>query len=129
MAEAKNYPCLCLLQPRQKKYHDRNVEEAIKDFNQAIELKPDDAEIYKFRAKAKFDFGDYIGALEDGNQSTKINPDDAETYITRGDAKGRLGDNAGKIDDYSHAVQLKPNAYTYNQLGLIKDTVGDLAGQ
>jgi tetratricopeptide (TPR) repeat protein len=119
-----------------KKYNDGNAKEAIKDFDQAIKLNPDDAESYKFRAKVKTGFGDHTGAIEDYNQAIKLNPDDAESYKKRGEAKGQLSDYAGKIDDYSHAlklksdaVQLKPDdANTYIELGHMKRSIGDHAG-
>lgn len=61
-----------------EKYHNGEVEKAIKDFNQAIELTPDDLEIYKIRGDAKSTLGDYKGAINDYNHVLKLNPDDLE---------------------------------------------------
>ena len=61
-----------------QKYHHGDVEKAIKDFNQAIELTPDDLEIYKIRGDARSTLGDYKGAIDDYNHVLKLNPDDLE---------------------------------------------------
>lgn len=66
------------MQGWQKLYNDRNVKEAIKDFNKAIELTPDDLKIYKIRGDAKSQLGDYNGARDDYNHVLKLNPNDLE---------------------------------------------------
>ena len=59
-------------------YIDGSIENAIKDFNQAIELNPDDLNIYKVRGDAKSKLGDYKGAIDDYNHVLKQNPADLE---------------------------------------------------
>ena len=73
-----------------QKYYDGDAEGAINDFNQAIELKPDDAEIYKFRAKTKMKLEDYQAAIEDYNQAIKLNPDDTSAYQGTGGGKTQI---------------------------------------
>ena len=82
-----------------KKYYDGNAEGAINDFNQAIELNPDDVETYKYRAKSKVKLEDYQAAIEDYNQAIKLNPNDASAYRGRGVVKVDLQDHAGAIED------------------------------
>ena len=111
-----------------QKFFEAKYVDAIKNFNKAIELNPDDAENYIQRANSKSRLRDHEGAIQDFNQAIMLNPIDAETYKIRGDAKGRLGDKSGKIKDYMQALKLEPNANTYSILGHIKQSDGDLEG-
>jgi len=85
-----------------------DYQEAIKDYNKAIELNPKDAEAYYNRGLAKVKLGDYRGAIEDFNKAIEINPKIAEAYNNRGVAKGDLGDYRGEIEDYNKAIEINP---------------------
>lgn len=112
-----------------QKYYDGDAEGAIKNFNKAIELTPDDAEIYKFRAKSKVKLKDYQAAIEDYNQVIKLNPDDASAYKERAEAKRKLSNHASAIDDYNQALKLNPkDAFTYRVSADAKRKSGDYAG-
>ena len=96
------------------KYYDGDAKGAIEDFNQAIELTSNDAEIYKFRAKSKVKLEDYQAAIKDYNQAIKLNPDDASAYKERAEAKRKLGNRASAMDDYNQALKLNPkDAFAY----------------
>ena len=113
-----------------QKFYDTQYADAIKNFNQAIELSPEDAETYKFRAQAKNRLGNHKGALEDYNQLIKLNPENAEVYINRGDVKHKIEDYKGAIGDYSHAIRLDPdNADVYKKRGNVKGEIGDQKGK
>ena len=79
---------------------------AIADYNQAIKLKPDYAEVYYNRGLAKFQSGDNQGAIADFNQAIKLNPDDAKAYYLRGAAKSKSGDYQAAINDLRQAAKL-----------------------
>ena len=91
---------------------------AIADYNQAIQIKPDDATAYYNRGIAKKNLGDYQGAIGDYNQAIKIQPDysyaynnrGSYAYNNRGSAKYELGDYQGAIADYNQAIQFKSDA-------------------
>ena len=65
---------------------------AIADFNNAIELKPDNALCYRMRGNSKRNLEDYRGAIADYNKSIELTPDDADTFSERGQAKFNLQD-------------------------------------
>ncbi len=112
-----------------QKYYDGDAKGAINDFNQAIELTPNDAKIYKFRAKSKRNLEDYQAAIEDYNQVIKLNPDDASAYKERAEAKRKLRNHASAVDDYNQAIKLNPeNAFTYRASADAKRKSGDNAG-
>ena len=56
---------------------------AVSDLDAALRLEPDDAEIYKERAKAKVELGDYKGAVSDLDAALRLEPDDTEAYKNR----------------------------------------------
>ena len=112
-----------------QKYYDSDPEGALENFNKAIELTPNDAEIYKFRAKAKVRLEDYPAAIEDYNQVIELNPDDASAYKERAEAKRKLGDHTGAIEDYNQATQLDPkDPFTYRASADAKRKSGDYTG-
>ncbi len=112
-----------------KKFNDENYADAIRDFNQAIELSPEDAEIYKFRGKAKARLGNIKGAIEDYNQCLILKPDDVETYRIRGERKLEIDDYKGAIEDFSQVIKLIPNSVVaYEKRSWAKEALGDYAG-
>ena len=97
-----------------QKYNAEDSEGAINDYNQAIELNPDNAEIYKSRARAKAKLGDHRAAIADYDQAIILNPDDAYGYYNRGQVKKSLGDYVDAIEDFTHAIELmRKNKRTY----------------
>ena len=112
-----------------QKYYDNDFEGALENFNKAIELTPNYAEIYKFRAKLKVRLADYQAAIEDYNQVIKLNPDDASAYKERADAKRKLSNHTSAIEDYSQALKLNPkDAFTYRASADAKHESSDYTG-
>ena len=110
-------------------YSEGNFEKAIEHFNKAIEFTPDDAESYKYRAKAKAALGHLTEAIADYNQVIKLNPDDVDAYKGRGEVKRKLDDYAGAIEDYTHAIERNPNdAYAYKNRADAKHKLQDYTG-
>ena len=112
-----------------QKYYDGDSEGALENFNRAIELTPDDAEIYEFRAKLRVKLENYHAAIEDYNQVIKLNPDDASAYKERAEAKRKLGDHTSAIEDYNQAIKLNPkDAFAYKASADAKQESGDYTG-
>ncbi len=57
---------------------------AIQDFDQALRLKPDDADTYDRRGMAYLGLKDYSRAIQDFDQALRLKPDDAKAYHCRG---------------------------------------------
>ncbi|MBE9171373.1 tetratricopeptide repeat protein [Pleurocapsales cyanobacterium LEGE 06147] len=66
-----------------EKIKQNNLHDALKDFNQAIAIKPDFVEAYESRGLANLGLGNTEGALKDINQGLKLNPHRAESYKNR----------------------------------------------
>jgi hypothetical protein len=80
----------------------------VADLGRAIQLRPKDANLYRFRAYWKeMAFQDYRGAMSDYSSAIEIDANDAEAYGNRAVIKyGRLNDRAGGIADLKRAVKL-----------------------
>lgn len=85
------------------------LDEAIADFNRAIELAPDAADPYLNRGAALEGKKQYQEAIADYERVLSINPEDAMAYNNRGNAKGGLGNWEAALADYQKASELAPN--------------------
>jgi tetratricopeptide (TPR) repeat protein len=93
-------------------------EEAIKDYDTAISLNPNDALTYNNRGLAKDKQGRYQEAIKDYDTAISLNPNHAFAYNNRGGAQCDLGRYQEAIEDYDTAIRLIPNfAAAYNNRG------------
>jgi tetratricopeptide (TPR) repeat protein len=90
------------------KLAQRNNVEAIKDFNQAIALRPDWAEAYLGRCQAYDNLKDDRAVLDDCYRILQLAPEMAQAYFYQGRARARLGYSKGAMDAYSQAITLDP---------------------
>ncbi len=97
---------------------------AIKELNDAVKLIPADKpnyDLYRSRAKAKFEIADYKGAITDWNVYIDAVPKIEEAYISRAAAKINTNDNSGAVADLDEAIKIKPkNPVSYNYRGVAK---------
>jgi tetratricopeptide (TPR) repeat protein len=100
--------------------HKGEYDNAIEDYNKAIELKPDFAEAYNNRGNTYSDKGEYDNAIEDYNKAIKLKPDFAVAYNNRGNAYYYKGEYDNAIEDFNKAIELKPNyALAYYTRGIV----------
>ncbi|MEH2152249.1 tetratricopeptide repeat protein [Nostoc sp.] len=118
-----------LYQAGVNKYDAGNYEGAIEDFNQVIELDPQNALAYNRRGDAYYRLGDYEQAQADSSQAILLNPQDANAYFDRGFAISELGKYKEAIADYTQAIKLNSeNAYAYYGRGLARAQLKDNKG-
>jgi tetratricopeptide (TPR) repeat protein len=87
---------------------------AIKYFNTAIELDPNNSDAYHLRAMAKFKLKDYRGTIIDCNTAILLDQKNADAFQIRGLAKYNLGDVNGACLDMSKAGELgNANSYEF----------------
>ena len=104
-------------------------QEAIDDFNIALKINPNYAEVYMMRGISKAALGNKQGAVDDYNLALKIKPNLAEAYLNRGRAKTDLGNQQEAVDDYNLTLKIKPNlAEAYFNRGRAKADLGDKQG-
>ena len=89
------------------KYEEGKFQEALKDFNKAIELDPNNVEAYLKRASVKsgliFDDTDI---LKDCNKALELDPNNPKALINRGIIKVNLKKEEDAIDDFNKALEL-----------------------
>ena len=91
------------------KYYNNQDIEAIKDFNNAIEINPI-PKYYYFRGHAKYFIGKYKEAIEDYKIGICKNPENLyDYYKLMADAKKELGDITGAIEVYKYILENDSN--------------------
>ena len=93
----------------QDKFELGNFEEAILDYNKALELSPSEiCLVYSMRGNAKRNVGDFEGAISDQNKALDFDPLYVDGYFYRSIAKYKMGDFHGAIDDYTQVIKINP---------------------
>ena len=103
-----------------KQYND-----AIADFDEAIQLKPDYAIAYVARGLVKYKVGQYESAIADYDTAIQLKLGDAIAYKARGLVKYKVGQYESAIVDYDTAIQLKPDDTVYYWRGEAKAALGE----
>lgn len=141
MAEGKYAECIPLLQNAIKrkeasisylysqlawvKMKAGKLEDALNDFDTAIELEPANAHYISERAVCKHLMGKTSLALFDFDYALKLEPNNPYRYASRAFIKDCIGDTEGAIADYLKAIELDPNdSIAYNNLGLLEEKLG-----
>ena len=82
-------------------------EEALENFDQALQLDPNHALALNARGYARLRLRYYETALSDFNDAIRLNPSYANAYWNRSAAKKALGDDAGAREDLRRAARLE----------------------
>ena len=94
------------------------IDKAIEAYSHAIELKPDDAQVYTNRGVAYYSKGKYDLAIQDLNKVIELNPDYPIAYTNRGMAYYSKSEYDLAIQDFNKAIELNPDyAETYYNRG------------
>ncbi|XP_078621401.1 dnaJ homolog subfamily C member 7-like isoform X2 [Branchiostoma floridae x Branchiostoma japonicum] len=90
-------------------YTLKNYKEAIKLYNEAIELCPTCASYYSNRAACYIMLGKFREGLEDARQTTRIDSNFLKGYMREAKCLLMLGDPSQAISTYQKVLQLDPN--------------------
>jgi tetratricopeptide (TPR) repeat protein len=102
---------------------------AIANYNQALQVKSSDIDLYYKRGLANYQIGDYEAAIADYSQAIQMNIQDAKSYNKRGLALSQLGRLEEAINDYTQAIRINPNvAVAYKNRAEARSHVGDNQG-
>jgi tetratricopeptide (TPR) repeat protein len=99
-------------------YSDRGVakwrlnqtKEAIDDFNQSIQLSPENGAVYNNRGNALMDLGHPEEALKDFDRAIVLSQNYGVAYNNRGNARVALGQYDLAFQDFRKAVELMPRS-------------------
>jgi tetratricopeptide (TPR) repeat protein/beta-lactamase regulating signal transducer with metallopeptidase domain len=101
------------------------IEDAIADFEKAIDLDPGNAVAYIARGSAYYELDQLDNAISDYNKAIEINPDFAVAYQNRGSVHYRLGRFDNAIADYDKAIEINPEfAVAYHDRGSVYQRQG-----
>jgi tetratricopeptide (TPR) repeat protein len=81
---------------------------AIKAFNEAIELNPQDTEAYNSIGLIYSVLGNHQQAIKNYNNGIKMNPQSALLYSNRGSSYSDLGNYQQAINDFNKTIELVP---------------------
>lgn len=107
-------------------YSDRGVarwrmgqtKQAIEDFNQSIQLSPENGAVYNNRGNVLMDLGHPEEALKDFDRAIVLSENYGVAYNNRGNARVALGQYDAAFQDFRKAVQLMPrSAIPFNGRG------------
>ncbi|MBD2339578.1 tetratricopeptide repeat protein [Calothrix sp. FACHB-156] len=112
-----------------KSFEQGESDTAIINYNQALQLNPDNADIYYKRGMVRYHLGDYEGAIADYTQVIQINFNYTKAYTQRGLARYQLKDYQAAIEDYTQAIRINPDvALTYMNRADARSHIGDHQG-
>ena len=100
------------------KWRLKQTKEAIDDFNQSIQLAPENASVYNNRGNALIDLGHPAEAVKDFDRAIALSPNYGAAYNNRGNARALLAEYQPAFQDFRKAIELMPtNAVAYNGRG------------
>lgn len=100
--------------------------DAIELYNKVLEIDPNYAKVYSWRAGAYISLKDYEQAIDDCNKCIELKPRYSEVYNNRGCAYYDLGQYEQAIQDYSKAIERRKNNHkAYSNRGWAYFELGD----
>jgi Tfp pilus assembly protein PilF len=105
-----------------------DLDQAIADYNRAIQRNPSLALAYKGRGNISRMKNEYDRAIADYDKAIKLDPIDAESYFYRAVSFHKKGDLSHAMEGYDEVIRLNPNAAAgaYHNRGMIWRTNGNI---
>jgi tetratricopeptide (TPR) repeat protein len=91
--------------------------EAVRAYDRALRLAPDDAEVLRWRAEALVALRSYREAVRSYDECLRHGPEDADVYWARGLARANPGEHEEAVSDYTRALALRAGAPLYTDRG------------
>ena len=92
------------------KWRLKQTKEAVDDFNQSIQISPENASVYNNRGNALMDLGHPDEAVKDFDRAIALSPNYGAAYNNRGNAHALLSQYEPAFQDYRRAVELMPTS-------------------
>lgn len=94
-----------------------DYEQAVADYNKAIESNPELVGAYRKLAHVYYELGDYEQSIANCNRVIELAPDDTEAYVMRGIGYYSSGDSEQAFQDFDTYLETDPNpARAYNNV-------------
>jgi CHAT domain-containing protein/lipoprotein NlpI len=103
-----------------------DYQQAIEQFDRALEINPNFAEAYYLRGITHRQMDDTSKAVEDYTQALQIKPNLSEAHTSRASARSNIGDYKGAVEDYTQVLQSNPfDIEAYVNRGLVETRLGN----
>jgi len=89
-----------------KAFYDKKWDEALKAFDKAVKINPQNMEAYFYRGNVYDELGDYKKAIVNYNRAIKLNPIYIDAYLYRGFSYNNLGQLKKAMADIKKAARL-----------------------
>ena len=89
-----------------------DLDGAVIDYTQAMQLAPTDAEIVFNRGNAHAAAGNLAAAINDFTTAITLRPSYAQAYFNRGTVRAAAGDAMGAVSDWQWAVDVERDPWT-----------------
>jgi Flp pilus assembly protein TadD len=101
------------------------LESAIQNFDKALEIEPENANVISERGVTYHLLGKNKLALLDLDKALALEPTNPYRYSSRAFLREILKDLKGAVEDYETAISLDPeDAVAHNNLGMLKEKMG-----
>ncbi|MGK7923514.1 MAG: tetratricopeptide repeat protein [Trichodesmium sp.] len=108
------------------KLQKRKNRDALKDYNRAILLEPNNYQLYNNRGIAIAQMGNFKAAIKSFYKALELEPKDRQSYHNLGAAYAELGEFEKSIEIFSQALQLNAeDSQIYHNLGVVNFKKGD----
>lgn len=95
-------------------YHkDGDVKKALKAYNKALKINPNNIEVYGSRGAAYFFLGEYQKAADDFGKVIENKPGEVSAYSALGATLAAAGQNQEALPFINYALSLNPNKAEY----------------
>ena len=114
-------------------YYSDQYEEAIKNYDMAIKLSPQNSSLYQWRGRVKSAMKLYVDAIVDFDKAIEIDSKKPHVFYSRGVAKYNLQRYKESITDFDKAIEINPdytNAYAFrararHKVGQYSESIAD----
>jgi tetratricopeptide (TPR) repeat protein len=128
-------PVRSLFLPKEVKLYEKGMSsiadyervEALKYFNEALEIDPDYWIVYRDRSQIYLKMARYDDAISDLTRAIELNPTSSKSYYYRGNVYFELEEYEKAIEDYSAAISIVPEyGLYYNARGDAYKKIGNI---
>lgn len=130
----KYFEAFLALEEGNNAYFNTNYQQAISNYNRAININPNFAEAYNNRGNANVMMKNYQQAAQDYQTAIKFSRVDARIHSNLGAVYYIMKDYNSAVQEYTNAINLNPNlatayvnrAYAYYYLQQLKNSLDDV---
>ncbi len=90
-------------------YGEGKYKDAVKEYDKALEIDPENAEIYRKRGIANRARGDEKDALKDFDKAIELDPSNSKSYLGRGLVHREMKNYEKAMDDVNRGIEISPN--------------------